>query len=101
MRPKKVQEKGDAKRGERLFRSHCAGCHAVNSLVGIYGRQIALGNSHTTGLARHATKKWTYENLDTYLSNPKAFAPETAMGIPPIKNAKDRRDLIEFMKLPN
>jgi cytochrome c len=71
-------------------------------MQGIYGKNIASGNQmqYTTNLARKATEKWTYDNLDKWLKNPKEFAPETAMGVAGIKNTKDRRDLIEYMKLP-
>ena len=43
-------------------------------------------------------QKWTYENLDSFLRAPKEFAGDTAMGAVAVKSAKDRRDLIEFLK---
>jgi cytochrome c len=71
-------------------------------MQGIYGKPIASNPAmtYTTNLARKATERWTFDNLDRFLKNPKEFAPETAMGIPGIKASKDRRDLIEFLKLP-
>jgi cytochrome c len=44
-------------------------------------------------------EKWTFENLDKFLTHPKTFAPETAMGVAGIKNRKDRRDIISFLKV--
>ncbi len=74
------------------------GCHAM-SLRGIYGKNIASGNMvYTSGLAVRATEKWTFKNLDAFLDNPKIFAPETAMGAAAVKSARDRRDIIEFLK---
>lgn len=39
----KKDPEGDAVRGEKLFKSHCAGCHA--NMRGIYGKPIASGNA--------------------------------------------------------
>lgn len=97
----KVEMKGDYVKGERLFKTLCAGCHAASSLQGIYGKPIASGGmNYTNNLTNKATEKWTYNNLDRWLKDPKQFAPETAMGVAGVKSSKDRRDLIEFMKLP-
>ena len=69
------------------------------SIRGIYGKPIAGGNmAYTSGLARKAMSKWTFENLDAFLRAPKEFAGDTAMGAVAVKSAKDRRDLIEFLK---
>ncbi len=76
----------------------CIQCHAM-SIRGIYGKPIAGGNMpYTAGLARKAMQKWTFENLDAFLRAPKEFAGDTAMGAVAVKSAKDRRDLIEFLK---
>ena len=69
------------------------------SIRGIYGKYIAAGNlNYTAGLARRGMQKWTFENLDAFLKAPKEFAGDTAMGVVAVKSAKDRRDLIEFLK---
>ena len=100
MPPKKqkVEIQGDAERGMRLFKTMCIQCHAM-SIRGIFGRNIAAGNlSYTSGLVRRGMQKWTFENLDAFLKAPKEFAGDTAMGAVAVKSAKDRRDLIEFLK---
>lgn len=100
---KKLKQKkeitGDAERGLRLFKQMCIQCHSLG-IRGIYGKQIAAGSAlqYTSGLARKATQKWTFENLDAFLKAPKEFAGDTAMGVVAVKSAKDRRDLIEFLK---
>ena len=53
---------------------------------------------YTSGLARKGMEKWTFKNLDAFLKAPKEFAGDTAMGAVAVKTAKDRRDLIEFLK---
>ena len=76
----------------------CIQCHAM-SIRGIFGKHIASGSmQYTTGLARKGMQKWTFENLDAFLKAPKDFAGDTAMGVVAVKSAKDRRDLIEFLK---
>ena len=75
------------------------GCHTM-SMRGIYGKQIASGNmQYTKALEAKGMQKWTYANLDAFLKFPKEFAPETAMGVSQVKSAKDRRDIIEFLKI--
>ena len=69
------------------------------SIRGIYGKNIASGSmQYTSGLERRSMQKWTFENLDAFLKAPKEFAGDTAMGVVAVKNARDRRDLIEFLK---
>ncbi len=100
MPPKKVkvEPQGDAERGLRLFKTMCIQCHSMG-IRGIFGRGIAAGNlNYTSGLERRALQKWTFENLDAFLKAPKEFAGDTAMGAVAVKSAKDRRDLIEFLK---
>ena len=41
---------------------------------------------------------WTYEALDAFLANPKGFAKGTKMSFSGLKKAKDRADLIAYMR---
>ena len=43
-------------------------------------------------------KKWSESNLDKWLTNPAKFAPGNAMAFAGVASAKDRLDLIEFLK---
>jgi cytochrome c len=54
--------------------------------------------TYTSGLEAKAMEKWTFKNLDNFLEFPKIFAPETAMGAVAVKSARDRRDIIEYLK---
>ena len=95
----KYEPQGDAERGMNLFKQMCIQCHTMG-IRGIFGQPIAAGNlNYTSGLLRRAQSKWSFENLDEFLKNPKEFAGDTAMGSVNVKSAKDRRDLIEFLKI--
>jgi len=43
-------------------------------------------------------QKWTDENLDAWLTNPKKFVPGTKMVYAGLKKDKDRANLIAFIK---
>ena len=43
-------------------------------------------------------KKWTDGNLDKYLKSPADYAPGNAMAFAGIANAKDRADVIAYLK---
>jgi cytochrome c2 len=45
-----------------------------------------------------ATNVWDEAKLDTYLADPKAFLPKNKMALAPVKRAKDRADLIAYLK---
>lgn len=103
MPPRKEKQtkeiQGNAERGQQLFKQLCNGCH-TSALRGIFGKQIASGNmAYTQGLENKAMEKWTFKNLDAFLEAPKTFAPETAMGAVAVKNPRDRRDIIEYLKV--
>jgi cytochrome c len=41
---------------------------------------------------------WTEENLDKYLTKPKAFVPHNKMSFNGLKKAQDRADVIAYLK---
>jgi cytochrome c len=41
---------------------------------------------------------WTFENLDKFLTNPKAFAPGTKMTFPGLPKAQDRASLLRWLR---
>jgi cytochrome c len=102
--------RADPGRGERIFQ-RCFACHSVvagddrlpgPSLRGVVGRRAgslpgfryspALVDAGARGLV------WTRETLDAYLADPQAFVPGTEMGLPPLRAADDRRDVIDFLE---
>ncbi len=106
---------GNAENGKKLFKkkARCAQCHIVDkvkhkigpTLNGVVGRTAGTAE----GFKRYspAMKKagagseaivWTVENLDTYLTKPKAFIPKNRMAFPGLKKAEDRADVIAYIQ---
>jgi len=44
------------------------------------------------------TGKWTFEDLDKFIANPKGFIPGTAMGFAGIPKDTERADLIAYLR---
>ena len=104
MAPKKKVE-GDAGKGEKLFKSLCAVCHSMSAhgtgpnLKGAYGSEpgkkegFAYSSALSSGL-----KKWNDNTLDKYLKSPADYAPGNAMAFAGLANAKDRADVVAYLK---
>jgi cytochrome c len=41
---------------------------------------------------------WTYDNLDKFLTAPKMFIPDTAMGFAGLPSPQDRADVISYLR---
>ena len=91
----------------------CQACHALTTdagqkpgpqLVGVAGRPVAgdpaFDYSPQLQAARGNGDRWTKERLDTFLSDPQAMYPGTWMGSPPIRDAKQRADLLCVLDRP-
>jgi cytochrome c2 len=100
----------DPGRGERVFQ-RCFACHSVvagedklpgPNLDGVVGRRAgtlpgfrfspALIEAGAGGLV------WTRATLDAYLADPERFLPGTEMGMPGLREAVDRRDVIDYLE---
>ena len=42
--------------------------------------------------------RWSYEELNAFLANPKGFAPGTRCGVQGVKDAADRASLIVYLR---
>jgi len=101
--------KADPKKGESDAML-CKVCHTFDkggavlvgpNLYGIVGDKIAEGRggfSFTPALKKHEGAKWTYANLDAWLTNPQAFAPGTTMAFPGIKDTKKRAAVVAWLR---
>jgi cytochrome c len=100
---------GNPERGEELFRP-CAACHMIGEgaihrigphLNGVLGRDIgaADGYDYSEALVEvgQDVGDWSEAALDTFLANPRAFAPGTTMAFRGIPSAEDREDLIAYL----
>ncbi len=97
----------DVRRGRLLF-LQCRACHSLseadghlvgpnlNALFGaVAGKKAGFVYSET---AAESKVVWTSETLDRFLEQPSDFFPGTKMAFAGIPDAKDRRDLIGYLK---
>ncbi|GAA6028823.1 hypothetical protein JCM8097_007412 [Rhodosporidiobolus ruineniae] len=69
------------------------------NLNGIFGRQSGQVESYSyTEANKKAAVHWDENTLFDYLENPKKYIPGTKMAFAGLKKAKDRNDLITWMK---
>jgi cytochrome c len=87
----------------------CKACHSFEkgepspigpNLHDVVGRKIASveGFNYSPALKAHAGEVWTYENLNHWITNPQAFASGTIMAFPGFSDAKERADVIAFLR---
>ena len=104
MPPKKKKQAGDAGKGEKVFKTLCAVCHSMTAhgqgpmLKGVAGSAPGSKDGFGYSGALPKDKKWTDGNLDKYLKSPADYAPGNAMAFAGISNAKDRADVIAYLK---
>jgi len=96
---------GDAVRGKAGF-AVCAVCHAVvankngvgPSLFGVVGRKAGTAPGYTYSAAMKTAAVWTPQQLDAYLTNPKATVPGNKMPFNGVTDAQKRADIIAYLK---
>lgn len=102
-----ARAEGDPIAGEKLFKSHCLGCHEHSSernslgasLVGIIGRAAGTLSSGTFSRALTESKIiWDETSLDEYLASPSKKVPWTLMTAHEVSVAKERKDIIAYLK---
>lgn len=97
----------DATKGANEAKA-CAACHDFTkggpnktgpNLFDVVERPIASheGFTYSPGAQEKASEKWTFENLNTFITNPKGFIKGTKMGFGGIKNDKKRADLLAYL----
>src|SRR5256885_8560890 len=98
---------GDIARGQQDFRA-CAQCHSLEpnrnmtgpSLAGLWGRKA--GSLPSFERYSDALKSsgiiWDDRSLDGWLSDPDRMVPDNEMPFNGIKDARDRADLLAFLK---
>jgi cytochrome c len=101
---------GDAEKGVALFRA-CVACHSLKpdqnmtgpSLAGIWRRKAGtLGSFARYSQALKSSDIVSDENsLDAWLKSPKSLVPQNLMIFPGMSDARQRADLISFLKTPS
>ncbi|WP_342359407.1 c-type cytochrome [Terrarubrum flagellatum] len=101
--------KADPAKGENVAKQ-CLSCHSFKPdgagaqngphLFGVFER--AKGSTSFSGysapMKTHTAEKWTAEDLDKFLANPKAAVPGTAMAFNGVTNPDRRAELIAYLE---
>jgi cytochrome c len=92
--------------GADIFNDNCAVCHSTEpgtnklgpSLAGVVGRKSgSLGDYSYSPAMMKANLTWDKATLDKYLTDPQAMVPGTKMLFPGVKDANDRKALIDYL----
>ncbi len=99
---------GDLGNGKKVF-AVCKSCHTLvpgganmtgPNLHGMFGRKPGTAEGYKySDVVKAATFTWDAEHLDQWLTSPKTFMPGTKMTFMGVKDAKDRVDLIAYLKV--
>jgi cytochrome c len=102
-----LAQRGDAGRGERMYRA-CAPCHSLEPNRNMTGPSLAELWNRTAGslpsFPRYSEPLkssgivWNDNTLDAWLKDPQHFIPGNTMTFPGMKDARQRADLLAFLK---
>lgn len=97
----------DAVRGEQLY-PRCAACHALTfdrvgpRHCGLLGRRAAsVAGFDYSAAMRKSGIVWNEKTLNLFLTSPLAMVPGSSMTYAGVPDAKDRDDLIAYLKAVN
>jgi cytochrome c len=87
----------------------CVACHSFNeggragigpNLYGVVGEPIGVKEGYTfsTALQAKGPGKWTFAELDKWLTKPAAYAPGTKMTFAGVSDPKQRADIIDYLR---
>jgi cytochrome c len=100
----------DAAKGATISKK-CQACHTFEkggpakvgpNLFGVVGGPVAhmAGFKYSQAMLDHKAKEptWTFEDLDKFLTSPKAYIPGTLMAFAGLPNPTDRANIIEYLR---
>jgi len=98
---------GNAARGAAVF-GQCAACHSIEpgvhltgpSLARVWGRRAGTveGFSRYSEPFMRATVVWDATTLDRWVEDPQAVVPQNLMTFPGLRDARQRADLVAYLK---
>jgi cytochrome c len=92
--------------GEDVFNDNCAVCHSPEagtnklgpSLFGVVGRKAgSVGDYAYAPAMKNSGLTWDRATLDKYLADPQGVVPGTKMLFPGVKDAGDRKAVIDYL----
>ncbi len=95
--------------GEVAFATACSGCHKVGDgtshrigpdLWGVIGRKVASADGYSDYSARLRASggEWNEARLNTFIKNPQAAVPGTAMEYTGVPDDETRAKIIDYLK---
>ena len=97
----------DAQRGEQIY-ARCLACHALAydrvgpRHCGLFGRLAgSVPGFEYSPAMKNSKIIWNEKTLDRFLAKPLAVVPGTTMTYDGVADAKDRSDLIAYLKRVN
>ena len=98
---------GDPTNGEAIY-ARCLACHTLAydrtgpRHCGLFGRRAGgeTGFAYSEAMKRSKIV-WNEKTLDRFLADPLATVPGTAMGYAGVTDARERTDLIAYLKQAN
>src|SRR6266545_8033497 len=98
---------GSAARGAAVF-GQCGACHSMEPGVHLTGPSLARVWGHRAGTVegfsrysealKRAAVVWDRTTLDRWLGNPQGVVPRNLMTFPGLKDARQRADLVAYLK---
>jgi cytochrome c len=95
----------DISKGEAIFKK-CVACHTIAAggadgigpnLHGVVGRPIASGAHAYSDALKGIGGTWSFEALNSWLSNPKKFAPGNKMTFAGLGNPEERAAVLVYL----
>ena len=95
----------DADAGKAAFQQ-CAACHTIDdsngaapTLKGVVGRKVgSVAGFHYSRAMKSTEGSWDAAKLDAYLTDPQVAIPGNVMPFSGIPDAKQRADVIAYLK---
>lgn len=99
---------GSIEGGKKVAKRHCTVCHSFDkggkvvfgpNLFGIAGKPAAAVEGYRYSKAlKNSGLIWTEKNVIAFMSNPEQFVKGTTARFPGLKSAKDKADIVAYIK---